>query len=141
MTIAAALEANLRARCVRNLPAITDRMVEDTRAVCSRRSGTLAESIGADPWQDEGSRFTSTIRATAPYAIYQELGTGVYGPGGGRIYPHKPGGVLAFEWPAAGGMVFARSVAGSPGRHFFYGESGTAMRDRFENAFAQLWGP
>jgi hypothetical protein len=24
-----------------------------------------------------------------------------------------------FDWPAAGGVVFARSVAGAPGRHFF----------------------
>lgn len=139
MSIAAQLEANLRARCARNLPAVTERMVEDTRQACSRRTGQLADSIGADPWAEQGNQFTSTIRATAPYARYQEEGTGIYGPTGSRIYPIRAK-VLAFDWPAAGGVVFARSVAGSPGRHFFYGEDGREMQRRFESALGATWG-
>lgn len=140
MSIAAQLEANLRNRCARNLPAVTERMVEDTRQACSRRTGQLADSIGADPWQEEATRFTSTIRATAPYARFQNDGTGIFGPTGSRIYPRKPGGVLAFDWPAAGGVVFARSVQGSPGTHFFTGEDGREMERRFENALGATWG-
>lgn len=139
MSIAAALEQNLRARVARNLPAVSERMVQDTRDKTSRRTGQLAESIGADQWQESGDRYTTTIRATAPYAHFQDVGTGIYGPTGSRIYPRRQGGVLVFDWPAAGGTVFARSVAGSPGTHFWSGESGNAMRERFESALASEW--
>lgn len=138
MSIAAALEQNLRARVERNLPAATDRMVDDTRQACSRRTGALADSIGADDWSASGDTYTSRIFASAPYAAFQDQGTGVYGPSGSRIFP-RTAKVLAFDWPAAGGVVFARSVAGSPGTHFFSGDDGQAMRQRFESALPAIW--
>lgn len=144
MSIAAALEQNLRARVARNLPAVSDQMVEETRQACSRRTGALADSIMADPWQEQGDRYVTTISAgrglpNPAVAAYQDRGTGIYGPNASRIYPRKPGGVLAFDWPAAGGVVFARSVAGSPGTFFFSGEDGQAMRQRFESALGSTW--
>jgi len=138
MSIAAALEANLRARVEQNLPNVTARMVDDTRQACPRQTGQLADSIGADPWQAQGDRYTSMIRATAPYAAFQEFGTGVFGPTGQRIVP-LTAKALVFEWPKAGGLVAFRSVAGSPATRFFFGDDGTAMQGRFENALASEW--
>lgn len=145
MSIAAALEANARARWEQKLPQVSDLMVSATQQDCSRRTGALADSIVVDDWQDQGTRYTTTISAgrglpNPAVAAYQEFGTGEFGPNGTRIYPHKPGGVLVFDWPAAGGVVFARSVAGSPGTHFFYGVGGDAMNTRLSNALSTVFG-
>lgn len=129
------MERNIRERCRENLPLVTDLMVDDTKAACSRRSGELAESIGADPWVDAGDRFTSSIFATAEHARYQDEGTGLFGPEGQRIYPTS-GKVLAFDWPAAGGTVFFASVAGSPGTHFWSGPDGQEMARRYSAAIS-----
>lgn len=144
MSIAAQLEANLRARIADRLPQVSDLMVAATQQDCSRRTDALADSIMVDDWQDQGTRYTSTISAgrglpNPAVAEYQEFGTGLFGPNGSRIYPHKPGGVLVFDWPAAGGIVFARSVAGSPGTHFFFGLGGDAMNTRFSNALSSVF--
>ena len=55
----------------------------------------------------------------APYASFQNYGTGIYGPEGTPIVPRRPGGVLVFDWPAAGGIVFARSVRGTEPTHYW----------------------
>jgi len=47
--------------------------------------------------------------------------------------------VLVFDWPAAGGTVFARSVAGSQGTHFFFGPGGDAMNQRFSTALSSVF--
>lgn len=138
MSIAAQLEANIRERCRDRLPLVSSAMVDDTRAACSRRSGTLADSIEADAWAEEGDRYTTTIRATVDYAQYQDEGTGIYGPTGMRIFPTSAK-VLVFDWPAAGGVVFARSVAGAPGTHFWSGDDGQAMARRFSDAMNANW--
>lgn len=135
MSIAAALERNFREHIEQGLPIVSDLMVEDTRAACSRRSGELADSIEMDPWSNDGTRYSSTIRATSDHARYQDEGTGIYGPEGTRIEA-PPGGVLAFDWPAAGGVVYFKSVAGSPGTHFFM----EPMPDRFAAAARAAFG-
>lgn len=133
------MEAQLRQQCRDGLPLITQSMVDSTRAACSRRTGALAESVQADDWIDEGDRFTTTISAgrgleNPDVARFQDEGTGLFGPEGTRILP-TTAKVLMFDWPAAGGVVFAKSVAGSPGTHFFE----EPMPARYREAAQALW--
>lgn len=133
------MEQQLREQCRLNLPLVGQLMVDDTRQACSRRTGALADSVQCDDWADEGSRFTSVISAgrgldNPDVARFQDEGTGIYGPGGMRIYPASAS-VLVFDWPAAGGKVFAASVAGAPGTHFFT----EPMPDRFSAAMRAAW--
>lgn len=144
MSIAAALEANLRERIEQNLPQVSDLMVAATQQDCSRRTGALADSIMVDDWQNQGNRYTTTISAgrglpDPNVARYQDQGTGLFGPAGVRITP-RSAKVLVFDWPAAGGVVFARSVAGSPPTYFFSGPSGDAMSQRFSTALSTVFG-
>lgn len=85
---------------------------------CSRRSGDLADSIEVDSISDDGSNIAVHVIVGEDYAQYQDEGTGIFGPEGVPITP-VTAKVLRFDWPAAGGIVFAHSVAGSPGTHFF----------------------
>lgn len=101
---------------------------DDTRAAASRRTGALADGIDISPAQ--GSPLViSTITSAAPYSQYQDEGTGVYGPTGTRIFP-RSAKALVFDWPAAGGVVAFRSIAGAPGRHYFH----EPMRARWHDA-------
>lgn len=104
------------ARCRR----AADIAVDQTRAAASRRSGDLVNSIShSEPASTSAGLVTCTITAAAPYSRAQDEGTGLYGPKRTRIFPTHAK-VLRFDSPAAGGIVYARSVAGSPGRHFFH---------------------
>lgn len=145
MSIADQLGAHLRERVARSLPNVSARMVADTQAACSRRTGALAASIVADDWQDQGTVFTSTISAgrglpNPNVAQYQDSGTGIFGPYGGRIYPRNRK-ALRFDWPAAGGIVYAKSVAGAPATYFFSGADGQEMKRRFDIALSAEWRP
>lgn len=95
-----------------------DITVADTKADASRATGALADSISHDEPQASVPLISCRITATAPYARWQDEGTGIYGPSGQRIFPTHAK-ALRFDWPAAGGVVFAKSVAGSPGKHYF----------------------
>ena len=55
------------------------------------------------------------------HPLYVEFGTGVYA-GKGKIYPRRPGGVLAFkkQGEEAGKAIFRRWVWGQRGQHYFY---------------------
>lgn len=134
MSVAAQMERHLRSRCEVNLELTRSLVVDDTKGAASRRSGEMADSVECDPWADAGTRYETTIRATSDHARFQDEGTGIYGPEGTRIEAHG-GGVLAFDWPAAGGVVFFRSVAGSPGTHFFH----DAMPARYADALRACW--
>lgn len=129
MSIAAALEANLREKLAAKLEATRQYVEDATKAAASSRTGALREGISCDTWVDAGSQFTTSVHSTAPYSEYQDDGTGIYGPTGARI-TSTSGKVLRFDWPAAGGVVFAWSVAGAPGTHFFH----DAMPQRFSDA-------
>lgn len=129
VSIAAALEANLREKIAAKLEATRQYVEDATKAAASSRSGALREGIACDTWTDAGTRFETTIRSVAPYSEYQDDGTGIYGPTGARI-TSTSGKVLRFDWPAAGGVVFAWSVAGAPGTHYFK----DAMPQRFSDA-------
>lgn len=77
--------------------------------------GVLRNSITNAIEGSEGNRF-ARVGTNIEYGVYQEYGTGVYGPKGTPITP-KRGRFLVFKGKD-GNMVFARSVAGSPKREF-----------------------
>lgn len=109
--------------------------VTETQAAASRRTGALAAGISSSEPALVDARVTQTIVSAEPYSEFQDVGTGIYGPRGARIFP-RTAKALRFDWPAAGGIVFAKSVAGSPGRHFFH----TPMPTRWHDALAQSAG-
>ncbi len=85
----------------------------------SRRTGEMADSVEVTDPEYDGEQITMTASVGADYGIYQEEGTGIFGPLGTPITPKRPGGVLVFDWPAAGGVVFARKVRGSEPTRFW----------------------
>lgn len=112
-----------------------DIAVQQTQDAASRRTGALAQGISHTPPVLVGTWATCDILSAEPYSAAQDEGSGIYGPTGQRIFPTHAK-VLRFDWPAAGGVVFAKSVAGSPGRHFFH----EPMPDRWRTALGQVIG-
>lgn len=110
------LEQALTARSVELCNALGDAFVAAAQSRCSRRSGALAESIAHDDATETGAGAACTITVGEEYGIYQDEGTGVYGPDGAPITGNP---LLAFDWPAAGGLVIVHSVQGAPGTHFW----------------------
>lgn len=98
---------------------VADDFVEEVQGNASRRTGFLAESVKAEPPVVTSTEIRIHIEVGADYGIYQEEGTGIFGPEGRPITSTRPGGVLRFDWPAAGGIVFARSVIGSEPTRFW----------------------
>lgn len=95
---------------------IGDAFAERVEANAPRRTGELAESVevGGAVASAGGGQISVTV--TAEHGVWQDKGTGIYGPRGGRIHGNP---LLAFDWPAAGGLVIVRSVSGTPPTHFF----------------------
>lgn len=136
MSIAAALEANLRNRVRRNLDRTNVVLVELIRAPLNQVSGQLAASILVESWQENGDRYNSTARSLAPYSLFVDQGTGIYGPTGARIYP-RTAKALTFFWTARGAVYSFKSVRGSPAQNFF----SAPMAANFESALGTAWGP
>lgn len=92
--------------------------VDRAQSNASRRTGALADSIQAE--SPVASATSVRVRAFVgvDYGRYQDEGTGIYGPEGVPITPRNAR-VLRFDWPAAGGIVFARSVRGSEPTRFW----------------------
>jgi hypothetical protein len=90
-----------------------------------KRTRRLVDSIEQSTVTVYPDRVSMTVRVTAtsddgaPYPAFQNEGTGIFGPDGVPITPKKPGGVLVFDWPAAGGIVFAKSVRGTEPTRFW----------------------
>ena len=93
--------------------------VQTARGRAPRRTGALADSIREHPPVVTPTRVTVRVTCDAEYGEYQDQGTGIYGPQGRPITPKKPGGLLVFDWPAAGGVVFARKVRGTEPTRFW----------------------
>lgn len=128
--------ARLQQRAVTIVTRAADVAVELTREAASRRGGALADSIThTQPALIDEGLVGCQISVGVPYGRWQDEGTGIYGPTGARIFP-RTARVLRFDWPAAGGVVFARSVAGAPGRHFFH----EPMPARWRTALATVVG-
>ena len=71
--------------------------------------GTLRGSLIISPVTWSGSTATGNVGTNLHYAVYQEQGTGIYGPSGQPIRP-KTKTVLA--WQKNGAWHFARQVRG-----------------------------
>lgn len=114
-----------------SLERAVDRMGEDLARRCGRlfanevernapkRTRELVDSIEETAPVTVGGRVMVNVRVGAEHGIYQDEGTGIYGPQGTPITPKRPGGVLRFDWPAAGGIVFARRVRGTEPTRFW----------------------
>lgn len=124
--------ARVQLRALEIARVAADLAVDDTRAHTSRATGALAASIQHTNPELNDTHVTLQITAgeglDPNYAGFEDTGTGIYGPTGARIFPRN-GTVLAFVWPGAGtaitrsnpnGLSFFRSVAGSPGKHYFH---------------------
>ncbi|MFJ8934025.1 HK97 gp10 family phage protein [Streptomyces sp. NPDC102364] len=98
---------------VRKVRADTRRVQAYAKQYAPVDDGPLRASITADVTVDEArGRVTGRVGSRLPYAIYQELGTGIYGPRGTPIRP-KRGRFLVFTPKGASRPVFARQVRGS----------------------------
>lgn len=84
-------------------------------------TGHLRQSIGMNT-SVRGTRIfvrigTDVRSKGAPYGLYQELGTGIYGPRKTPITPKKRQ-FLKFKPKGSDTFVYARSVKGSRGHHY-----------------------
>lgn len=110
---------------VAKLERCAELFVEEVETNAPKRTRALVDSIETSEPTVYPDRVVITVRVTAtspegaPYPTFQNEGTGIYGPEGVPIRPKKPGGVLVFDWPAAGGIVFARSVRGTEPTRFW----------------------
>lgn len=86
--------------------------VETAQSNASRRTGQMADETRADAPEIHGDTISVHAECHVDHGIYQDRGTGIYGPEGQPITP-KTARVLRFDWPAAGGIVFATFVRGS----------------------------
>jgi len=101
------------------MAAIADEFVNTARSLAPRRTGELADSIEVDQVNRGSGGVTARIVVGAPYATYQNYGTGIYGPTGTPIRPRKPGGFLVFDSFIMGGIVFVHEVRGTEPTHFW----------------------
>lgn len=118
MSVVEQLTAVIQQSAVDRVRRAADICVDLTKEAASRRTGALADSVSHTEPALADNLVTCTITADVFYARWQDEGTGIYGPSGQRIFPTHAK-VLRFDWAAAGGVVYAKSVAGSPGTHFF----------------------
>jgi hypothetical protein len=99
--------------------AIADEFVNTARGFAPRRTGELADSIEVDSVSRGTGGVTARIVVGAPYATFQNFGTGIYGPSGTLIEPKRANGVLVFDSLIMGGLVFVRWVRGTEPTHFW----------------------
>jgi len=96
-----------------------DAFVETAQSYAPRRTGAGADSIAVEDVHATSSGVRVVIKVGEEYMAFQNFGTGIYGPRGTPIVPHKAGGVLVFDSLIGGGLVFARSVRGTEPTHFW----------------------
>lgn len=120
------IEAAIREFALGKSLSIRDRFVETLRQHMPRRTGGLAESVEAGEPEERGGGWSTRVDVTAEYARYVNDGTGRYGPQGHDLEadeltaPMKNGQHrFVFDWPAAGGIVFAKTVKGTEPTHFW----------------------
>jgi hypothetical protein len=91
---------------------MNEEIVSELRNNASRRTGAMADSVEVEDGPSlSGTVVASKIIVGVEYGIYQDQGTGIYGPEGHPIEP-RSAKVLRFD-SAVLGIVFARSVRGS----------------------------
>jgi hypothetical protein len=98
---------------------LTARLGEQTiAALAPVDTGQLRQRIEADRSTSEASvRFRAPTDSEAPYALFQEVGTGIYGPLGRYITPKR---AAMLSWvDRSGDRVFAKRVRGVRPQHYF----------------------
>lgn len=138
MSIRDQLETNLRNRVQRNLEASRGVLVQLITAPINDVSGVLRAGVSVDTWSQNGDTYLTTARSIAPYSLWIDSGTGIYGPGGrgSPITPTtKP--LLKFFWQKRGAWYSMKSVRGTPALQFF----SAPMAANLSTALQQVWGP
>lgn len=102
---------------LRRAELLGEAFVNQARAYAPRRTGAGADSIEVATIDATSNGVRIRIAVGEDYMKWQNEGTGIYGPRGQPITPHRKGGVLVFE--GVGGIVFARSVSGTEPTHFW----------------------
>lgn len=98
---------------------LTARLGEQTiAALAPVDTGQLRQRIEAEvSSRDASVRFRAPTDSDAPYALFQEVGTGIYGPLGRYITPKR---AQMLSWVnQQGDRVFARRVRGVRPQHYF----------------------
>lgn len=95
-----------------------------------RRTGRLISSIVSEGWE---TGFIVYLKA--PYALFVDQGTGLFGPKGQLIFPRK---AEALRFEVGGKTVFAKYVRGFPGRFFVRKTAEEVQPELFELA-DRLW--
>lgn len=109
---------------VREVTRVANLTQQQARARLRGSTGKLAASINVTVTAQPGrQRVHARIGSTLEYAIYQEEGTGIYGPRGVPIRP-KRAKALRFKPRGGRGFVFAKQVRGSRAQHYLL----TALR-------------
>lgn len=111
VTVTGTLEDAVRTWATEKGQRCVDGFTDELKNNASRRTGEMVDSIEAEEAHIEGDSVVSHIEVGAEHGIYQDQGTGIYGPEGQEITPIH-GKVLRFDSPILG-IVFATSVRGS----------------------------
>lgn len=80
-------------------------------------TGALRQSVVSERYGSGGTLITYLVGSPLPYAIYNEQGTGIYGPRHAMIVPRRAK-VLRWKSRKTGAFVFAPSVKGMEGTRF-----------------------
>lgn len=101
----------------REVSRVTSRVESAVKRRCPVEEGLLRASVYSLVYAVRGVAVIGEVGSPLEYAIYVELGTGIYGPSGGMIRPRR---ARFLVWESKGGQViFARQVRGQPGQHMF----------------------
>ncbi len=90
----------------------------------------LRGAIQVTPMHQQGSNILGSVSARAKHALWQEEGTGIYGP---RHTPIRPRRAKMLSFVVGGKRVFAKSVRGTRGKWYMKGSveqnEGATKRD------------
>ncbi len=109
-------QATLPKNCVRWQEETAYVGAQAIRAAAPKQTGFLTTRIEGFPQRDGSVRFRADV-GDPPYGLFQEVGTGIYGPVGKYITP-KRAKYLSWIQPGVG-RVYAKRVRGSFPKRFF----------------------
>jgi hypothetical protein len=144
LSIADQLERHVRSHVQDRLEQSRVILVELIRAPLGEITGQLRAGVVVDAWVDQGMSYVSTARSLAPYSLFVDKGTGIYGPIGTRITA-RGGGALRFYWYNAptdygrgkDGFYYFRSVRGMRPQNFFTDPMPAYFREALDSAFVR----
>ena len=115
------------------------RLQSSAKALAPVDNGTLRSSIVINPTVWNGSTAVGSV-GTGPmaYAVYQEVGTGIYGPAG---RPIRPKNKKVMAWQKNGKWHFAKEVKGVRPKWYMRGaaeQSTQAINGYFQTAMDEV---